>query len=89
MERRCLPPLLAQFVVAGTDKHPIRPALDEVRVAQAWKISPDTEERHLEHVAGSVEVAQDPLRDSEQTVAQLEGEAGERLSIASLCLLHQ
>jgi hypothetical protein len=75
--------------VACADQYPIRPALDEVRIAQARQVSPDTEERHLEHIAGGVEVTQDPMRDREQAVAQLEREAGECLSIASLRPLHQ
>jgi hypothetical protein len=50
---------------------------------------PDAEARHLERIPGGVEVTQDPMRDREQAIAQLEREGGERLSIASPRLFHQ
>jgi hypothetical protein len=88
-ERGRLPSLLPQLVVAGSDQHPVRPGLDQVRVSEAGQVSPQADERHLERIAGGVEVAQDPMRHREQAVAQLERKAGECLAVASSCLLHQ
>ncbi len=43
----------------------------------------------MKRITGGVEVAQDPMRNPGQAVAELERQAGERLPIASLRLLHQ
>ena len=89
VERRRLATLLAQGVVAGANEDPVRPGLDEVGFPERGEYPPDAKERHLERVAGGVEVAQDPMRNREEAVAQLEGEAGECLPVASLRPLHQ
>jgi hypothetical protein len=60
----------SQFILAGPREQPIGPGLDPLGFAQAGKIPPDSDQRHLDSIAGGVGVTQDPVRDTVQPFAQ-------------------
>ena len=74
----------ASLGVAGAHEEPVRPGIEASRVAELRKVLPDGEQRLLRRVLGEVEVAQDPVRDRVESVADGDSEAREGLLITAL-----
>ena len=58
-------------------------------VAQRGQVAPDRDECALDRVLGAVEVAQDPVRDLEQAVADRTGQALVGLPVPRASSIHQ
>lgn len=82
------PPLSAGLDVAGPNDEPVRPGLEPFRVAQGRQVPPDGEQRLLRRVFGEVRVAQDPLSDRVEAVADRSDEVTEGLLVPALGLDH-
>src|SRR5688572_14927784 len=57
------PPMAAQLLVTGVDEEPVQPRRETVRVAQPRELAPGDEECLLNDVLGSLDVAQNSVRD--------------------------
>ena len=71
-----------RFVVAGVDEDPMDPRLEAVRLPQVRDPAPGEDEGVLQSVLGETRVAQDPMGDGVERVADLVHQDGERLTIA-------
>ncbi len=71
-----------RFVVAGVDEDPMEPRLEAVRFPQVRDPAPGEHEGVLQSVLGETRVAQDPMRDRVERVADLVHQDRERLTIA-------
>ncbi len=75
--------------VTGAHEEAVRPGLEAGRVAQLGELSPNVEQRLLSCVVGEMDVAQDPMRHSVESVAHGHGEARECLFVALLRPNHE
>ena len=71
-----------RFVVAGMDEDPVEPGLEAVRFTQVRKPAPGEDQGVLQRVLGETRVAQDPMSDGVERVADLVHQDGERLTVA-------
>jgi len=78
-----------RLVVAGMDEDPVDPRLEAVRVPKLRKPAPGEDEGVLQRILGESRVAQDPLGDRIQAVADLMHQDGERLSVSPSGLLDE
>ena len=78
-----------RFVVAGVDEDPLDPRLEAIRVPKLRDPAPGEDEGVLQRILGEAWVAQDPLGDRIQAVADLMHQDGERLSVPLAGLLDE
>lgn len=71
-----------RLVVAGMDEDPVDPRLEAVRIPKLRKPAPGEDEGVLQRILGETRVAQDPLGDRIEAVADLMHQDGERLSVS-------
>ena len=72
----------AGLVVAGVDEDPVDPGLEALGLPQVRQPPPGEDEGVLQRVLGEPRVAQDPVGDRVERVADLVHQDGERLSVA-------
>ena len=78
-----------RLVVAGVDEDPMDPGLESVRLPQVRDPAPGEHEGVLQRVLGETRVAQDPVGDRVERIADLVHQDGERLAIAPTGLLDE
>ena len=78
-----------RLVVAGVDEDPMDPGLEAVGFPQVRDPAPGEHEGVLQRVLGETRVAQDPLGDRVERIADLVHQDGERLTIALTGLLDE
>ena len=71
-----------RFVVAGVDEDPVDPCLEAIRVPKLRKPAPGEDEGVLQRVLGETRVAQDPVGDRIEAVADLVHQDGECFSVS-------
>ena len=77
------------LVIAGVDEDPMDPRLESVGFPQVRDPAPGEHEGVLQRVLGETVVAQDPLGDRVELVADLVHQDGERLTIPAAGLLDE
>lgn len=79
-----LPPLgMPDLGVTGVDEESVEPCLQATVVAQGRQFSPCDQEGLLNGVLCSAGIAQDPVRDGVEPIAETKDECGERVFVAS------
>ena len=67
--------------VAGPHEDAGQPRLEPIGVAKGREVAPGVDEGDLDGVLGSVEIAQDPIRDREESIAGDGHQAGVRILV--------
>ena len=70
-----------RFVVAGMHEDPVDPRFESIDLPQMWQSTPGKDEGVLQRVLGETRVAQDPVSNRVERVADLVHQDGERLAI--------
>ena len=78
-----------RLVVAGMDEDPVDPCLEAVRIPKLRKPAPGEDEGVLQRILGEAWVAQDPLGDRVEAVADLMHQDGECFSVSPAGLLDE
>jgi len=78
-----------RFVVARVDEDPMDPCLEAVRIPKLREPAPGEDEGVLQRILGEPWVAQDPLGDRVEAVADLVHQDGECFSVAPAGLLDE
>ena len=78
-----------RFVVAGVDEDPTDPRFETIGVPQPRDPAPGEHEGVLQSVLGETRIAQDPLRDRVELIADLVHQDGERLTVSATGLLDE
>ena len=78
-----------RFVVAGVDEDAMDPRLEALGLPQVREPAPGEHEGVLQRVLGETRVAQDPLGNRVERIADLVHQDGERLTIAPTGLLDE
>jgi len=78
-----------RFVVAGMDEDPMDPRLEAIRIPKLRKPAPGEDEGVLQRILGESRVAQDPLGDRVEGVADLVHQDGECFSVSPAGLLDE
>src|SRR5439155_19899458 len=68
--------------VGGVHKQAPQPRVEAIDVTERWQLSPCEDERLLDGVFREPEIAQDPIRDREESIASPTCEARERFLIS-------
>jgi len=71
------------------DDDAVEPRIEPVRIAEPAQITPGDHQRVLQGILGSVDVAQDPLRQREQAIHARAKQVDERRLVAVLGRLHE
>ena len=71
-----------RLVVAGVDEDAVDPRLEALGIAQVGEPAPGEDEGVLQRVLGETRVAQDPLGNRVERIADLVHQDGERLTVA-------
>jgi hypothetical protein len=82
-------PLMARLVERGSNHQPVSPSVKTVEVLQPRQVPPDVDQRALDGILGGVQVAQDPMRDSEQRTGEMVDQELVRLLVTVPCPFHQ
>ena len=67
--------------VAGPDEDPGQPRLEPIGVAKRREVAPGVDEGDLDRVLGSIEIAQDPIRNRDESIAGDGHQAGVRVLV--------
>ena len=65
------------------DQNPSCPSLESIDVAQVRQLLPGRDQRVLQRVLRGGRLAQDPIGDREERIADIAYESGERLSVTT------
>ena len=63
----------------------MEPGIEPVRVAESGQVAPGDDERLLQRILRSIDVAQDPVAEREQAAEPSADQVGERLAVAVSC----
>ena len=77
------------LVVAGVDEDAVYPGLEAVGIPQMWQPAPGEDEGVLQRVLGESRVAEDPVGDGVERIADLVHQDSERLAITPSGPLHE
>jgi hypothetical protein len=86
---RCPLSSALRLVVAGVNDDAMDPGFETLGVTEFWDPAPGEDQGVLQSVLGKTRVAQDPVGDRIEDVADLVHQDGERLSIAPTGLLDE
>jgi hypothetical protein len=82
-------PLARRLVDAFTDDDTVDPRVEPVRIAEASQVTPGDHQRLLKGILGSVDIAQDPVRQHEESVDPRAHQVDECRLIAVLGRFHE
>jgi hypothetical protein len=81
--------LTYRFANTGSDDETVEPRVEPFRIAESGQITPGDHQRVLYGILGSVDIAEDPLRDREEPVAPDADQIDIRLPIPVPGRLHE
>jgi hypothetical protein len=81
--------LASRLLDADTGKEALNPGIEPVRVAKVGQVAPGHDEGVLQCILGPIHVAQDPLREREESVTARPHQVDECRLVASLGRLHE
>ena len=81
--------LAHRLMDAGSDDEAVQPRVEPIRIAEPRQVSPGDHQRFLQGILGSVDSAEDPLRDREESVTSRADQVGIRLPIPVPCRFNE
>ena len=84
MEVRRSPSLAAGLGDADVREEPVDPGIEAIGIAEVRQVTPGDHERILKGILRSIDVAEDPIGDREETVATALDQVDERRLISAL-----
>jgi putative Mg2+ transporter-C (MgtC) family protein len=81
--------LAHRFTNTGSDDETVQPRVEPFRIAESGQITPGDHQRVLYGILGSVDIAEDPLRDREEPITARANQVGVCLPIPAPCRLDE
>lgn len=82
-------PRVPDLGIASADQKSVKPGFQAAVIAQRGQLAPRDQEGLLDRVLRSAGVAQDPIRDGVEPIAELRDERRERFLVAPLRTIHE
>src|SRR6185503_18167198 len=68
--------LTRRLANAGTNDEAVKPRVEPIRIAESGQVTPSDHQRVLDGILGSVDIAEDPLRERVEPVATRADQVG-------------